>query len=373
MKIKGGSILLAVALMVAIILAACAPAPAPAPSPAPAPAPSPAPAPAPVQAKTLKFSYTMPKGASIGAGFEWFAEEFTKRSQGRYKVETYPGQTLTKLPEALDAIKSRVCELVGTSVGTFPSAFPLGLVVEIPGITPVLEELPDFLNAYDLAWEFYNTTPEVKAEFDAHAVLVQPLILDSYNFVSKSKEVKRPQDMNGMKIGGSGDKMELVTKMGGARVHNIPPQSYTNLDKGVIEAGFLTFAQVADYKLDELCKWYSLQTHGGGFYFIYMNKEAWGEMTPADQKLLLDTWKEASKVSAQGSMANVAKGIQMVKARNYPIYQPTDADKAAWQAAYDDVVVPIWYDKAEKLGISKATADKIMAKIKELRAKYKVK
>jgi len=371
MKIKGGFILVAVVLMVAVILAACAPAPAPAPAPSPKPAP--APAPAPVVAKTIKFSYTMPKGASIGAGFEWFAVEFPKRSEGRYKVETYPGQTLTKLPEALDAIKSRVCEMIGTSVGTFPSAFPLSLVMEVPGITPVLEELPDFLSAYDLAWEFYNTTPEIKKEFDANSVLVQPLVLDSYNFISKSKEVKVPADMNGMKIGGSGDKMDLVTKMGGARVQNIPPQAYTNLDKGVIEAAFITFAQVADYKLDELCKWYSVQAHGGGWYFISMNKEAWNEMTPADQKLLLATWKDASAESAKGSIANVEKGIAMVKARGYPIYQPTAADKAAWQAAYDDVVVTKWYANADKLGISKATADQIMAKIKALRAKYKVK
>ena len=171
----------------------------------------------------------------------------------------------------------------------------------------------------------------------------------------------------------SGDKMELVTKYGGARVHNIPPQSYTNLDKGVIEAGFLTFAQVADYKLYELCKWYSLQTHGGGWYFIYMNKEAFNEMTPADQKLLMDTWKEASAVSAQGSMANVAKGKKDVLDHGQTIYTPTAEDKAAWEKAYADTIIPIWYKKAEDLGISKDTCDKVMAKIQELRKKYNVK
>lgn len=367
---KSGFILLTVVLMVAVILAACAPAPAPAPKPSPAPAP--APAPAPVAPKTLKFSYTMPKGASIGAGFEWFAAEFPKRSQGRYKVETYPGQTLTKLPEALDAIKGRVCEIVGTSVGTFPTAFPLSMIMEVPGITPVLEELPDYLSAYDLAWEFINTVPEIKAEFK-DAIVLQPLVLDSYSFVSKGAEVKVPQDMKGMKIGGSGDKMELVTAMGGAKVQLIPPNSYTNLDKGVVEAAFLTFAQVSDYKLYELCKWYSSGPHGGGWYFIYMNKEAWNEMTPADQKLILDTWKEASAESAKTSMASIVKGISEVKAKGQTIYNLTPAERATWQKSYDDVVLPFWSKNAQALGISKATCDKVLDIIKALRVKYKAK
>jgi TRAP-type transport system periplasmic protein len=369
MKVRFGFMLLTVVLMVALILAACAPSPAPSPAPKPSPAPAPTPTPQP---KTLKFSYTMPKGASIGAGFEVFAQEFPKRTEGRYKVETYPGQTLTKLPEALDAIKGRVCEIVGTSVGTFPSAFPLSLIMEVPGITPVLEVVPDYLSAYDMAWEFINTTPEIKAEFK-DGIVLQPLVLDSYNFVSKGAEVRVPQDMKGMKIGGSGDKMELVTAMGGARVQVIPPNSYTNLDKGVVEAAFLTFAQVSDYKLYELCKWYSLQSHGGGWYFIYMNKDAYNEMSPADQKVILDTWKEASATSARVSMESVAKGIAECKAKGQTIYDPTPAEKAAWQKGYDDVVVPLWYKNAQNLGISKDTCDKILAKIKDLRVKYKVK
>ena len=93
------------------------------------------PATTPVVAKKIKFSYTMPKGASTGAGFEWFATEFPKRTNGRYIVETYPSETLTKISVALDAIKAGTAEIIGTSTGTFPKAFPLTLVVSIPTLS----------------------------------------------------------------------------------------------------------------------------------------------------------------------------------------------------------------------------------------------
>ena len=70
--------------------------------------------------KTLKFSYTMPKGASVAKGFEWFGPEFEKRSNGRYKIEIYPASTLVAINAALDSVKSGVCEIVMTSVGSFP-------------------------------------------------------------------------------------------------------------------------------------------------------------------------------------------------------------------------------------------------------------
>ena len=81
----------------------------------------------PVVAKTLKFSYTMPKDASVAKGFEWFGPEFEKRTNGRYKIEIYPSSQLVSTAAALDAVKSGVCEIVMTSVGSFPQGFPADL------------------------------------------------------------------------------------------------------------------------------------------------------------------------------------------------------------------------------------------------------
>jgi len=114
----------ALAIISALILAACG-SPAPTTTGPATSAPSPTQvqnsptATAPAAVKTIKFSYTMPKGASIGAGFEWWGPEFEKRTNGRYKVEIYPAQTLVKIQAALDAVKTGAVELAFTTTATF--------------------------------------------------------------------------------------------------------------------------------------------------------------------------------------------------------------------------------------------------------------
>jgi TRAP-type C4-dicarboxylate transport system substrate-binding protein len=101
----------------------------------------------------------MPKGASIGAGFEWFAAEFPKRTNGRYIVETYPSETLTKLSVALDAIKAGTAEIIGTSTGTFPKAFPLTLVVSIPTLSFPGGVISSYVEGSGAIWDLYNAVP----------------------------------------------------------------------------------------------------------------------------------------------------------------------------------------------------------------------
>ena len=353
-------------LIVALILPSCTqPAPAPKPS-----TPTPAPAPAPAATKTIKFSYTMPTGAAVGKGYEWFAGEFTKRSQGRYKVEAYGGSKLIPLEASLDSVKKGVAEIVMTSHGSFPKDFALSLVTGIPTFgLPDFTTPKGFVDGNAAWWEFYNAVPEIKAENSAGFVPVHYLMLDPYNLVSKSAEIHSPKDFAGLKIGGSGAKMEIVSANGGAKVQMIPPNSYTTLDKGVADAGFLTFSQVSDYKLTELCKYYYDMDFGSGQHIIMMNKEAFSAMSPADQQLLLQTFKDSVPVSAEGSITDNQKGRKMVVDAGYKVTAPTPDERKLWKAGVEPAVAQ-WVKDAKAVNISQATLDKVLEAWKQIQAKY---
>ncbi len=220
--------------------------------------------------KTLKFSYTMPKGAAIAKGFEWFGPAFEKATNGRYKVEIYPGSSLIPIPAAFDSIKSGAVEMAYTSCGTFPKQFPLSMVVQLPALG-MPEDTPKMYHAGTNAfWEFYNTTPEIQNEFK-DVTLLLPMVLDPYKLVSKKTQIKSAADFKGLKVGGTGEKMEMVTSNGGAAVQQIPPESYLNMDKGVTDATFITFAQVYDYKIAEIANWFLDEPFGCGNAIIIMN------------------------------------------------------------------------------------------------------
>jgi TRAP-type C4-dicarboxylate transport system substrate-binding protein len=321
--------------------------------------------------KTLKLSYTQPKGASIAKGFEWFGPEFEKRTDGRYKIEIYPGSTLVSISAALDALKGGICEIVMTSIGSFPKDFPLTGVASLPTLGFYPKTVADYSVTYDAAWEFINNNPEIQNEFKDYKLLF-PFVLDPYNLVSKSKAIHSAADFKGLKVGGSGGKQEIVSGNGGAAVQQVPPQTYDNLQKGVIDAAFVTFSQVGDYHLYDLCNYYYTQDFGGGFIIMLMNWDAWNAMSSKDQKTLMQTWVDASKESAQGSLDSIAEGKKATLAAGKTITDPTDAEKAAWITASAPAFKK-WSNDAIALGISSATVDKILANWTNIQKKYTAK
>jgi TRAP-type C4-dicarboxylate transport system substrate-binding protein len=318
--------------------------------------------------KTLKFSYTQPKGASVAKGFEWFGPEFEKRTDGRYKIEIYPSSTLVSTAAALDAVKAGTCEIVMTSVGSFPKDFPLTAVASLPTLGFYPKTADDEVTTYKAAFEFYNVNPEIQNEFK-NFKLLQAMCLDPYNIISKKTAIHSAADFKGLKVGGSGGKMELVTANGGAAVQQVPPSTYDNMQKGVIEAAFVNFSQVGDYHLYDLADYYYTQDFGGGFMIILMNWNAWNAMSSKDQKILMETWQDAGKVSGQGSLDSIAGGKLSTTKAGKTITEPTAAEKAAWVTASAPAFTKLRND-AIALGVDAKTYDKMLESWKTIHDKY---
>jgi TRAP-type transport system periplasmic protein len=319
--------------------------------------------------KTIKLSYTMPKGSAISKGFEWFATEFPKRSNGRYKVETYPSSSLVGIAVAFDSVKKGVSEIAMTSTGANPSALPLSLVAELPTLGFAGDSVETYKAAYQAAWDLYNGVPEIANEYkDVHVLWRYPV--DPFNLVTKKKEVHKAADFAGMKIGGSGHTMEMVTANGGAKIQQVPPESYLNLDKGVTDGALITFSQIMAYKIGEICNYFYAENFGSGQLLILMNKGFWDSMPADDQKLLSDVWAESTLVSAEGAIADVIAGKEYVKKLGKTITMPTAEEQAAW-AESASVSFTKWKNDCIAQGISAETADKVMNEWKALLAKYR--
>jgi C4-dicarboxylate-binding protein DctP len=318
--------------------------------------------------KTIKFSYTMPKGAAIGRGFDWFGPAFEKATNGRYKVEIYPGSSLIPIPAAFDSVKSGAVEMAYTSTGTFPKQFPLTQVTQLPSLG-MPEDTPKMWHAGTNAfWEFFNTTPEIKNEFK-DVTLLLPLELDPYKLVSKKTPIKSAADFKGLKVGGTGPKMFIVTANGGASVQQIPPDSYLNMDKGVTDAAFITWSQVYDYKISEIANYYLEQEFGSGLGIIIMNSAFFNAMGAADQKILMDTWTQALDVSAQGAIDDNVSGVKAITAAGKSITVPTADQVTAWDKAAQPAIQS-WRNDAKSMGATDAALDPIFKKWSDLVTKY---
>jgi TRAP-type C4-dicarboxylate transport system substrate-binding protein len=321
-----------------------------------------------VATRTIKFTYTMPKGADVAKGSDWFGPAFEQATNGRYKIEIYPGSSLIQGAATMDSIKSGAVEMAYTSGGTFPKQFPLSLVNGLPGLGFPQNTVKMYVASNNAYSELINSIPEVKVEYK-DITLLQPIILAPYRLVMKKEQVKSAADFRGLKIGGSGGKMEMVTANSGAKVQEIPPDAYLNMDKGVTNGSFLTWGQVNDYHMADIASFFLDYNFGNGSGMILMNTDFYNSMGAADRKILADTWVKAGEVAAQGSIDGNKLGIDSIAKAGKSIYVPTAAEIAAWDAA-SLPTINYWRSEAKKMGANDDVLDTVLAKWKTIRAKY---
>lgn len=313
----------------------------------------------------------MPPFSAIGVGFEWWADEFEKRMNGRYKVETYPLSGLVPDSGALDAIKGSVCEIIMTSTGSQQTSFPLAAVTGLPTLCFHKKgvSFDEYMASFDALLELYEV-PEIKAAFKDYK-LVKPFEIDPGYLITKSKEVRRPEDLKGLKVGGASGALEdMMEAYGAAGVFQIPPQAYMNMDKGVVDAAIMTYAMIGPYKMFEICDYILTQTLTAGTLLVLMCPEDWNAMSAEDQDIFTASWEDAKIVCAQGMYDENIDSKPVIEASGIKINHPTAGESASWVRACEKYSFPKWAKNAQDLGYSSEVTDRVLATWQELVEKY---
>jgi TRAP-type C4-dicarboxylate transport system substrate-binding protein len=320
---------------------------------------------------TIKFNYTMPPGSAVAVGYEWWADEFEKRTDGRYTVETYPLSSLLDDAGSLDAVKGGVCEIIMTSTGSHQTDFPLASLTGLPMLCfhkkGVAKE--EYLASFKALKELYKIK-EVGDEFkDYH--LIAAIEIDPTYLITKNKKVVAPEDLKGLKVGGASGAMEdLMKAYGAAGVFQIPPQAYMNMDKGVTDAAFMTYAMIGPYKMYDVANYILTQTFTAGTLLVLTSHSWYDSLAKSDQKIFDETWEQAMDVCAQGMYDENVHSKPEIEASGITITHPTPEQSAAWEAACTKYAYPTWAKMCQDLGYSSEVTDKVMKKWQDLIKEY---
>ncbi|MFY0664226.1 MAG: TRAP transporter substrate-binding protein [Natronospirillum sp.] len=210
-----------------------------------------------------------------------WADKVMADSNGRIQVEVYPGGTLVPPTDQYDAVRNRIMDITATVQGYSANRFPLTQVVELPGVSDSGKQGACILQSlYD------------EGHLDREYSDTRPLFMFTHGpgmFHVRGTEIRTPEDLRGLRIRRPTTVVGNILEQLGAQPVGMPaPESYTAMQRGVIDGVALPWEGTIAFRLAELV---DSHTSVGGMYtlafIVTMNSQVYNSLS-AENKAVID-------------------------------------------------------------------------------------
>ncbi len=236
-------------------------------------------------------AHVNPVPESGAVAMDWYAKELSKRSNGELAVEFQGATLLSKEIDIMNAVKAGNIAM-GTPAGAAATLFP---------------EMGAFLVSYlisNYAQAYSILNGKVGDRLDKlfqEKYGVKVLYYFDYgfrHFWNNRRPIDQPKDLRGLKLRVQPSKVfaECVNGLGAVAVPLGWAEVMTAAQQGVIDGADLPVVNMIPLKAYEVSKYYSLTYHNYGATLVAMNLGMWNALRPEQQKMLLDTGREAQGV-----------------------------------------------------------------------------
>lgn len=268
---------------------------------------------------------------------EW-CNEVEKRTDGRVKVQYFPGGTLTKAPQCYDGVVTGQSD-IGFGVFTYTrDRFPIMSAVDLPLGYPSGKAATQLANA---VYEKYM--PEELMD-------TQVMYLHGHGpgiIHTKDKAVMTVEDMKGLKLRATGTSAKVVEALGAVPVPKPMSEVYQMLQKGVVEGGAYPFESAKGWKLGEVTD-YATADFSAAYttaFFVVMNKDKWSTLSEDIQAIIKEVNSEWIMKHGEAWDGSDMAGISYFLTRGGQIVGLDSKEAERWRQA----VAPISDEYAEEL------------------------
>jgi TRAP-type C4-dicarboxylate transport system substrate-binding protein len=213
--------------------------------------------------------------------FEPWAKEITKLTNGKVKVTFFPGGALGKAPATYSIVEKGIADIGYFLHDYTPGRFPATTVFELPFMVPTSTKLSRAM------WKTYEKFPGFQKEYKK----VKLLALFGHpggHFCTVKAPIKTVDDFKGLKIRTVSPAVTKALKIFGATPVSMPiTETYTALERGVVDGTVVPWEGVAIFKLDDLVKFVSEADFYTVTMAVVMNKQKWDSL-PDDVKKVIN-------------------------------------------------------------------------------------
>lgn len=277
---------------------------------------------------------------------EEFGQELEEATEGRVKLEIYPGGALASATESYDAAVTGIADMAWVVQGYTPGRFPLTGAIALPlieGDTPakMSKTMQHFYEQFEPVQEEYN---DVKVLW-MHAS-------DPYHIYTKGKQVKTVEDLKGLKLrSNSVEATQLIEKLGGTPVSMPLTEFYDAIQKGVVDGAIAPLSTIKDFNLADVLDYVTLGNLFNTAFTVVMNKERW-ESLDADLQEIIDslTGEPMAIKAGEAFGRSLEETYQLIEENNIEVYQlpQEELDKLA-EASQS--VIEQWIEDQEANGL----------------------
>jgi len=177
------------------------------------------------------------------------------------------------------------------------------------------------------------------------------------------KKISTLADLKGLKIRGTGTSGLIVGALGASAVGKSMRESYTMLQKGVVDGSLHPLEANKGWKLGEVVH-HAVISAAATYtttFAVFMNKSKWNKLSPATQKIIKDINSEWIVKHGEVWDSDDIAGAEFFKSKGGEISELSAAEDAKWKAAVAPVI-DTYIKKASAKGVDgKAVVDFIKA------------
>ncbi len=305
---------------------------------------------------TLTYANFPPATTFPCVQMERWAKEVEKRTNGKVKVQTFPGGTLLAATNIFDGVITGTADIGNFAMSYQPGRFPVSEAVDLP---------IGFSSAKAASLTLYDLIDKYPKEFEKVKVLTL-FTCPPANFMT-TKPVRSLKDLKGMELRVSGTGAEAVKRLGGIAI--AMPQSETPeaLQKGVVKGVVSSMEILKDFNFAAYCP-YATETNLFVVTFaVVMNKDKWNAM-PADVKKVLDDLRrEQAEWTGRYVDDHVKEAVAWSKQKyNLQIIQLPAADRAEIPKA----VKPMIDEYIKRVTAQGVQGQQVIGDVMRLKEKY---
>jgi len=278
---------------------------------------------------TLNYANFPPSSTFPCVQMERWREEVEKRTEGKVKVNTFPGGTLLGARDIFDGVIAGTADIGNFGMSYQPGRFPVSEGMDLPHF---------FSNAKTASAILAELLDTMKpAEFEKVKILTAFTCPPAV--VMSSKEIKALEDIKNLSLRSSGTGAEMLKRLGAAPVAMPQSDVPDALQKGVVKGNVSSAEVLKDMNYAAYCPYVYKADLNVICFAVVMNKKKY-EALPADVKAVLDSlYLDQAEWTGDYVDKHVLEALAWSKEQHkITVNEPSDADQATLRATAQPLI-----------------------------------